>query len=94
MCQQAIEKILKAIYVQKKDELPPRTHNLLYLMDILNLNVVESEKILFAQLNQFYIESRYPDERSKLAKVINKDKALSYLEKTKEAWKCLKQVFL
>lgn len=36
MCQQAIEKILKALYIQKKNELPLRTHNLLYFIDILN----------------------------------------------------------
>ncbi|RKY35434.1 MAG: hypothetical protein DRP78_05455 [Candidatus Omnitrophota bacterium] len=30
MCQQALEKILKALYVQIEAKLPPRTHNLLY----------------------------------------------------------------
>ncbi|MBU0693679.1 MAG: HEPN domain-containing protein [Candidatus Omnitrophica bacterium] len=94
MCQQAVEKILKAIYVQKKNELPPRTHNLLYLVDILKLDIDESKRILFAQLNQFYLESRYPGERNRLAKEMDKNKSLNYLNKTKQAWKCLKQIFL
>jgi len=60
MCQQAIEKILKAIYVQGKNELPPRTHNLLYLIDVLQIDTEDPDKNLFSQLNQFYLETRYP----------------------------------
>lgn len=93
MCQQAIEKILKGIYVQKKNELPPRTHNLLYLIDILKLDVRDSDKMLFAQLNQFYLESRYPEEGSQIAKEIDSNKSLEYLDKTREAWECLRQMF-
>ncbi len=92
MCQQAIEKILKAIYAQKKNELPPRTHKLLYLIDILKLNIDDSDKVLFAQLDEFYLASRYPGERSQLAREIGKDKSLEYLSKTKGSWKCLKQM--
>ena len=92
MCQQAIEKILKAIYSDKKNELPPRTHNLLYLVDVLNLNILESDKILLSQLNQFYLESRYPDEQGKLAEEIDKEMSELFLRKTKEVWACLKQM--
>ena len=94
MCQQAIEKILKAIYCQKKNELPPRTHNLLYLVDILELKVTDSDKTLLPVLNQFYLETRYPGERSQLVKEMDKVKACEYLAKTKETWKCLRQMLL
>ena len=91
MCQQAIEKILKAIYVQGKNELPPRTHNLLYLIDVLQIDMEDPDKNLFSKLNQFYLETRYPGERNELAKEIDKDKAKEMLEKSKGAWKCLRQ---
>lgn len=94
MCQQAIEKLLKAIYCQKKNELPLKTHNLLYLIDILELKVADSDKILLSELNQFYIETRYPGERSRLAKEVDEVKASGYLVKTKEEWKCLRQMLL
>jgi len=94
MCQQAVEKILKAIYVQKKSELPPRTHNLLYLADTLEISLQEEELMLLSRLNQFYLESRYPGERVKLAKVVDKDKAREMLKKTKGVWKCLRQKLL
>jgi HEPN domain-containing protein len=91
MCQQAIEKILKALYVQKRNELPPRTHNLLYLVDIVAITLEEEILTLMSYLNQFYLESRYPGERVKLANEIDKSKAQDILVKTKEAWQCLRQ---
>ena len=91
MCQQAIEKILKAIYVQKKSELPPRTHNLLYLVDVLEISLEKEKLTLLSRLNQFYLESRYPGERLKLAKAVDKSKAQEILKKTKGVWKCLRQ---
>jgi len=92
MCQQAIEKILKAIYAQKRKELPPRTHNLLYLIDVLKLEVTDSDKVFLAQLNQFYLESRYPGKKSQLAKEMDKKKGREFLNSTKEVWECLKQM--
>jgi HEPN domain-containing protein len=92
MCQQAIEKILKAIYVQDKNGLPPRTHNLLYLVDTLKLDMQNKDLTLLSLLNQFYLESRYPGERIQLAGGVDKNKAGQILKRTKEVWKCLKQM--
>lgn len=91
MCQQAMEKILKAFYVYRKNELPPRTHNLLYIIDVLRIDIGGVDLTFLSQLNQFYIESRYPDERIELAKVMDKNKAHHILEKTREVWQCLRQ---
>ena len=93
MCQQAIEKLLKARFVQKMEKLPPRTHNLLYLLDKLELNILEDKRKFFAQLNNFYLESRYPGDRIKLSEEIDKTSAKEIYLKTKEAWECLKQLF-
>ncbi len=92
MCQQAVEKILKALYVKKKNEFPPRTHNLLYLVDILGIDIQDKELSLLSQLNQFYLESRYPGERIQLAKEVDKNKAEGILQKTQGVWRCLKQL--
>ena len=94
MCQQAIEKILKAIYSDRKKELPPRTHNLLYLVDILNLDITKSNKIFLSQLNQFYLESRYPDKQGELAREMDKAIGKRFLKNTKVVWKCLNQMLL
>ena len=92
MCQQAIEKVLKAIYVHKKNEIPPRTHNLLYLIDALELSVTDADKKLLGELNQFYLEGRYPGKVNELAKIMDQTKATYYLDKTKGVWQCLKQM--
>jgi HEPN domain-containing protein len=92
MCQQAIEKLLKAIYVYSKSKLPDRTHNLLYLIDILNIDIKNSDRELLSKLNQFYLESRYPGERLELANEMDRDKAEDFLIKTQGAWKCLRQM--
>lgn len=92
MCQQAVEKILKAVYIQCKGELPPRTHNLLYLADVLEINLREKELMLLSRLNQFYLGSRYPGERLNLAMSLDKNRARGILEQTKEVWKCLEQL--
>ena len=92
MCQQSAEKTLKAIYVYKKNVLPPRTHNLLYLVDILGISLEKPRLELLSRLNLFYLESRYPGERNNLAKALDKDKAQDILSKSKEVIKCLKQM--
>ena len=91
MSQQAIEKTLKAIFVSKKGEIPPRTHNLLYLIDILQLTVSDDDKNICAQLNQFYLGHRYPGSIMDLVKAIDQQKAGFYFERAKELMGCLKQ---
>ena len=94
MCQQAVEKILKAIYTQKKKSIAPRTHSLLYLIDTLELTVTDQQKLLLSELNQFYLEGRYPNEQTKLTVEVDTHKAGYYLEITREVWTCLKQMLL
>ncbi len=93
MCQQSVEKMLKAIYVHKKNEIPPRTHNLLYLVDAMQIPMMDANKGLLAELNQFYLEGRYPGQINELARAMDKNKASDYLDKTREVWACLKKMF-
>lgn len=90
MCQQALEKIMKGIYLHKTGEEAPRSHNLSYLIGLLNLNPQESFVNLFADLSSYYLEGRYPTYKEKVAKLINKDKSQSILAEAKEAFKWLK----
>lgn len=90
LCQQTIEKRLKAIYIEKKDADPPYTHNLIFLVNKIEIVLTKSDMELIAKLSSFYIESRYPSYKNKLSKLINKAKALDILNKTKRLVKCLK----
>lgn len=91
LCQQAVEKILKAIYVRKKKCLPPRTHNLLYLAEQLKLDISLKDLELFSLLTQFYFENRYPGERVRLAREMNKNKAAEILKDARRVYRCLRE---
>lgn len=59
LCHQAAEKWLKAVYIETKRELPPKTHNLVELGKLLGV----PEEVMHALrlLNPEYVASRYPD---------------------------------
>ena len=59
MCQQSIEKILKACYVKQHKSTPPYTHNLLRLINDLDFDEEINSEIseTIETLNSYYIES-------------------------------------
>jgi len=59
----SVEKLLKAIYVNLKEEHSPITHNLLLLAKESGLNLDETQVKLFSEITTFNIEARYPDEK-------------------------------
>jgi|SRR3989339_759748 len=90
MCQQALEKIIKAIYLQNNSKEAPKSHNLVYLVGITNLILSEEQTKLFAELSSFYLEGRYPTYKEKMSKLINKSKSQEILSKSKDVFKWLK----
>ena len=50
MCQQAIEKILKALHLKKFSKEAPPSHNLVYLQSLLDLNLTQTQLQLLADL--------------------------------------------
>lgn len=93
MCQQAIEKILKAIITTVSDMTPPRSHNLPHLAELAGLvDQMTEEQLKFCKdLTPFCIETRYAEELEKLSKLANKSLAEEYLKKTEEMYRWLKQ---
>jgi HEPN domain-containing protein len=90
MCQQAIEKILKALYLQIYLKEAPFTHNLIYLQSLLNIKLNQDQQRLLAELNTYYIEGRYPSYKNKLSTLIDKKKSTEILRKSKIIYKCIK----
>ncbi|MEK6590851.1 MAG: HEPN domain-containing protein [Nitrospinota bacterium] len=90
-----IEKILKAIYVDKLSETPPYTHRLVYLSEKISLMLNEEQLELFETITDFNMEARYPDEKFSFKKRCTKDFTEKYLRKIKEIkeW-LLKQIQL
>ena len=94
MCQQAVEKMLKAVFLSLScGEEPPRTHNLLFLLDRLDQDNVPDELTkTCGRLTAYYIDTRYPDYREKLSKLVDHDEAQRILRKTEEVILWLKSL--
>ncbi|MBN2595029.1 MAG: HEPN domain-containing protein [Sedimentisphaerales bacterium] len=92
MCQQAIEKILKACYVKQHESTPPYTHNLLRLIKEIKFKDDVGDEIMstIEELNSYYIESRYTEDIEELSKLLTDAKAISVLNSTKELFKWIR----
>jgi HEPN domain-containing protein len=92
MCQQAIEKILKAIIAQQGKENFP-IHNLIRLAEIADVSSeLPSDQFNFlAELTPYHIEARYGDYKESLSEIINEQKAQQVYKKTLEIHKWLYQ---
>lgn len=94
MCQQAVEKLLKAIHIQQKGEEAPRTHNLIYLFGLVNLPQRAEYLQTMTNLNTYYVEGRYPAYKQKLSQMLDNKTAETFLNETQEIFKWLKSQLL
>ncbi len=60
-CHLVIEKILKAHVVKNSQEVAPRTHNLIHLLEKTHLELSENEEIFLGILMKYQLQGRYPD---------------------------------
>lgn len=90
ICQQAVEKLLKANYLLRFSKEAPFSHNLVYLNSLMELETSDNHLKLIAELTTYYIEGRYPTYKKKLSSMIDQEKSLSLLSRTEELFKWLK----
>lgn len=89
-CQQAVEKALKALYIIRRKDFPPRTHNLLDLS--LELSLPEEVLRVARNLTPEFIVSRYPDAAGGVpAELYDKEKTERILELTRRFFEWLKK---
>ena len=89
ICHLCIEKMLKAAVVLEKKKHAPFSHNLVFLAEKSGIEFKESELDLFAEMNEFNIETRYPDIKVNFYKKANKKFTEKYLHFTGEIRKWL-----
>ncbi len=83
-CQQAVEKMLKALVAERSKELPPRVHSLMRLAEVASLEVSDERAGLLRELSAYYIQTRYPEETSDLASQVTEGEARRVLDHTEE----------
>jgi len=80
-CHLAIEKALKAHVTKESSGIPPKTHNLVYLLDLTGLEFEEDFEDFLGILMKYQLEGRYPDHSPVIPA---KERVYEYLNKTKE----------
>ena len=74
-----LEKILKALFVQdNNNQLPPKTHNLIKLAGRTDLELTEKQIIFLDEVNDFNIETRYPQYKNEFYKRCTREFAGNY----------------
>lgn len=86
MCNQVIEKMLKAYYVKAKGEQPPYTHKLIRLAEESNLYKIfsDEQKDFLDIISPLNIEARYPTQKQDLLESLSKDKCVNIIKRTEE----------
>ena len=93
MCHLSIEKALKGLYQLTLDEIPPKTHNLVYLLNKIGIMPDEKMGRFMIKLNEANIATRYPEDLETLQKNYTKTITDTILTDTKEALAWIKQQF-
>jgi len=88
----AVEKLLKSIYVKKKDEDVPRTHNLPRIAKAAGLAVPDDMLADLIRITAFNLEARYPDYKKKFRNKCTKFFTTQELDKIYEVFKWLKSI--
>jgi HEPN domain-containing protein len=86
-----LEKILKALYAHDHSDLPPRTHNLLFLAEKAGIKLTEEQKIFFEKVNDFNFKCRYPDEKFSFYKLCTKPFTTENFIEIKEYYQWLRK---
>lgn len=90
MCHLAVEKGLKGIYQYRLNDLPPKVHNLIYLVEKIGLSPSEKLYNAIFELNRVSIPTRYPDDLAKMKSEYTKKNTLEIINICKEVLKWLK----
>ncbi len=105
-CQQAIEKAVKALHVLYTGNEAPKSHNILYVFELIFNNEEycnnisdehfekdkEKYKTLFTTLHSYYIAERYTDYKRQVSESLREENSKELLDKTKEVFKWLESL--
>lgn|SRR5574337_1035342 len=91
LCQQSLEKLLKAHVVSRTVQFPPRIHSLVRLAELAEINLSEEERGFLERLSLYYIQSRYPPDIQNLTKKVSRSLAVDHLAQTELLWKRLRR---
>jgi HEPN domain-containing protein len=90
-CHLSIEKMLKAVFIARKNTAPPFIHDLVRLAEKTDIPLDESVRDRLVEINTFNIAARYDDIKLNFFKKANHKFAGEQLERTKGLLKWLRK---
>ncbi len=91
MCHLALEKTLKAIAAEVQQKAPPKTHDLLYLVNLGSVSLAQEQLDFIGKINNASIPTRYPEDLKQAIAAYPKQVAEDYLAQAQEVLAWLKQ---
>lgn len=91
MCHLSVEKALKGLLVARLGEMPPRTHNLVYLANLSGTSLSQEHLQFLTELNTASVATRYPEELRTALREYSAALTDDYLRKAQELLQWLKQ---
>jgi HEPN domain-containing protein len=91
MCHLTIEKLLKAVIVERLGIQPPKIHGLIALATRTTLTVPVKHRKLVNELDDMGVITRYPDGRRAIAASLTDKRVSGFYKRTIEFAKWLKQ---
>lgn len=88
----AVEKILKALYVDKKKEHAPHTHNLKRIAREADLSLDDEKSQTLLLITSFNIEARYPDIKRSFRKKCTEEFTLAQMQIIRETFQWLEKM--
>ena len=86
----ALEKLLKALVVQKTGVHAPFSHSLPFLLERSGVEMPESMQIRLSEFMEFHLEARYPDASKVFYKKCTKKYSEARFKEIKEVFKWIK----
>lgn len=89
-----IEKLLKVLYAKKNKVAPyaPKSHDLLYLTQKMELELTEKQKILLDTITEFNMNARYDDYKKEFYVKCTDDYTLKQIKNIEEVREWLKSL--
>ena len=93
MCHLAIEKAVKGLYQWRLRKVPPKVHNLVFLIRRVGIRPPEGVDMLMARLSEAQIATRYPEDLASVQADYGEDAVREVIAQSKEVLKWIKQQF-
>lgn len=89
----SVEKALKGLYLKRLQTIPPKTHNLILLLNETGLTPDEDMHKFIIRLNEASVTTRYPEDLKKLIQHFDNETVRKILSRGREFLKWIELQF-